>query len=264
MTIVSLPYQLDRVITIEAPPEAIFSFFTDPDRWARWWGAGSTIDARPGGKVLIHHANGIEVVGEILSLDPPTRMTFTYGFASGSPIPPGGSRVTIELQPVPAGTRLRLSHEFADESARNQHVQGWRYQLALFANVVTDLLHQGAPSLIDRWFTAWNDADPIRRHESFDAIVTGDVKFKDKFGLTGGLEELLGHIAAVHQFMPGLRLERTGDVRHCQGLVLADWAAIGKDGEKKAVGTNAYALSPEGRIAGVTGFWSNHPGQRPA
>jgi hypothetical protein len=88
------------------------------------------------------------------------------------------------------------------------------------------------------------------------------VKFKDKFGLTGGLEELLGHIAAVHQFMPGLRLERTGDVRHCQGLVLADWVAVGNDGTKKAVGTNAYALSPEGRIAAVTGFWSNHPGGR--
>ena len=81
--IAPLPYQLDRVITIEAPPESVFSFFTDPNRWARWWGAGSTIDARPGGQVLIRHANGIEVVGEVLSIDPPTRIAFTYGFAIG-------------------------------------------------------------------------------------------------------------------------------------------------------------------------------------
>jgi uncharacterized protein YndB with AHSA1/START domain len=259
-TIASLPYQLDRVITIDASPETVFSFFSDTERWARWWGAGSIIDARPGGQVLIHHANGIEVVGEVLAIEPPTRVVFTYGFASGTPIPPGGSRVTIEVQPLSGGTRLRLFHEFAEQTPRDQHVQGWRYQLALFANVVTDLVHAGAPTLVDRWFTAWNDADPIRRHESFDALVTQDVKFKDKFGLTGGLEELLGHIAAVHQFMPGLRIERTGEVRHCQGLVLADWVAVGKDGQQKAVGTNAYVLSPEGRIAGVTGFWSNHPG----
>ena len=86
-TLASLPYQLDRVITIDAPPKTVFSFFSDTERWARWWGAGSTIDARPGGKVLIHHANGVEVVGEVLAIEPPTSITFTYGFASGTPIP---------------------------------------------------------------------------------------------------------------------------------------------------------------------------------
>jgi uncharacterized protein YndB with AHSA1/START domain len=233
----------------------VFSFFTSSDRWARWWGVGSTIDPQPGGQVLIHHANGVEVAGEILEIDRPRRLVFTYGYASG-PIPPGGSRVTIRLEPAGASTRVHLTHEFAEETPRDQHIQGWRHQLALFANVVTDLLHEGAPSLVDRWFAAWNDTDPIQRRESFEELVTPDVQFRDKYGLTGGTEELLLHIAAVHQFMPGLRVERTGEVRHCQGLVLADWKAIGSDGEPKAQGTNAFALSPDGRIGGVTGFWS--------
>jgi uncharacterized protein YndB with AHSA1/START domain len=258
-TTVSLPYQLDRVVTIDAPPDTVFSFFTDSQRWAQWWGAGSTIDARPGGRMLIHHANGVEVTGEVVSVEPPRRIAFTYGYASGKPIPPGGSRVTIELQPSGTGTRLHLIHDFLEQAPRDHHVQGWRYQLALFANVVTDLLHAGAPSLVDRWFEAWNDLDPVRRRESVESIVSPDVQFKDRFGLTGGIEELLGHIAAVHQFMPGLRLERSGEIKHCQGLVLADWTAVGKDGQTKAKGTNAYLLSAEGRIAAVTGFWSNHP-----
>ena len=42
----SLPYQLDRVITIAAPRETVFSFFTDNARWAAWWGPGSTIEPR--------------------------------------------------------------------------------------------------------------------------------------------------------------------------------------------------------------------------
>lgn len=260
-TTLALPYQLDRVITIDAAPETVFSFFTDSERWERWWGAGSAIDARPGGRVLIHHANGIDVTGEVVRIDPPRQIVFTYGYASGSPVPPGGSRVTITLQPVGATTRLSLSHEFASQPPRDQHIQGWRYQLALFANAVTDLLHQGAPSLVDRWFSVWNDPDPIRRQESIEALVAPDVKFKDRFGLTGGVEELLGHIAAVHQFMPGLRLERAGDVRHCQGMLLADWVAVGTDGATRARGTNAYVLSADGRIAAVTGFWSSHPSQ---
>lgn len=258
-TTLSLPFQLDRVITIAAAPETVFSFFTDPARWARWWGSGATIDPRPGGRLVIRFGEGAEVSGEVLAVDPPRRIVFTYGFVGGTPIPAGGSRVTIELQPVAGGTRLQLTHDFAEEAPRDQHVQGWRYQLALFANAVTDVLHEGASGTVDRWFDAWNDPDPIRRRETVEALVSPDVEFKDRFGLTGGVDELLGHIAAVHQFMPGLRLERQGEARHCQGLVLADWIAVAHDGTTKAMGTNAFGMSAEGRIAAVTGFWSNYP-----
>ena len=118
-TAISLPYQLARVVTIAAAPETVFSFFTDSERWARWWGAGSTIEPRPGGRMLIRHANGIEVAGEVLSVEPPRTIVFTYGFVSGAPVPVGGSRVTIELQAVESGTQLRLTHDFAEEIPRN-------------------------------------------------------------------------------------------------------------------------------------------------
>jgi len=39
---------LEVTVHIEAQPETVFSYFTDSVRWAAWWGAGSTIDARPG------------------------------------------------------------------------------------------------------------------------------------------------------------------------------------------------------------------------
>ena len=41
--------------------------------------------------------------------------------------------------------------------------------------------------------------------------------------------------------------------------ILADWVAVAQDGATKAQGTNAFGMSAEGRIAAVTGFWSNHP-----
>ena len=36
-------------VRIEADRETVFRYFTDSGRWAAWWGAGSTIDPRPGG-----------------------------------------------------------------------------------------------------------------------------------------------------------------------------------------------------------------------
>src|SRR6187399_1155616 len=136
-----LAHQLDRTITIGAPPATVFRYFTDPARWAAWWGAGSTIDPRPGGRVYIRLPGAVEVVGEVIELTAPSHIVFTYGFLSGKPVAPGESRVTIRLESSARGTRLHLVHEFADAGARDEHVQGWRYQLSLFANVVADEIH---------------------------------------------------------------------------------------------------------------------------
>src|SRR5205085_2760944 len=118
--------------------ETVFRFFTDSTRWATWWGAGSSIESRPGGKIHIVHPGGIESAGAVLEIAPPKRLVFTYGFVSGKPIPAGASRVTIVLEPDRAGTRLTLTQELADAAARDEHIQGWRFQLSLFANVVAD------------------------------------------------------------------------------------------------------------------------------
>ena len=82
--------------------------------------------------MYIRHPNGIETLGEVLEVREPERISFTYGFVGGKPMPPGASRVTIRLEPDEAGTRLHLQHEFAEANVRDEHVQGWRFQLSLF------------------------------------------------------------------------------------------------------------------------------------
>src|SRR5206468_989009 len=103
----------DRVITIEADRATVFRFFTDPERWAKWWGTGSTIDARPGGALVIRYPDGTEARGDVVEVAPPERIVFTYGYASGKPIAAGSSRVTIRLETKGAGTRLIFKHELA-------------------------------------------------------------------------------------------------------------------------------------------------------
>jgi len=251
-----LPHSLNRTIVIRATPETVFRFFTDSTRWAQWWGTGSTIDARPGGAMKIRHPNGVEAIGEILEVKPPTKIVFTMGYVSGTPMPPGSSRVSIRVEPHHDGTKLDLLHEFAEAGMRDHHVQGWRFQLSLFSNAVTNEAYGHASTAVDRWLATWAEPDAGVREKTMGEIATPDVTFRDQFSMVDGAADLLPHIEAAQRFMPGLTMRRAGNVRHCQGTVLADWVAVGPNGQERAKGTNVYAFAPDGRIAAVTGFWS--------
>jgi len=256
MTDMPLLHRLDRTVRIRATRETVFRFFTDEGRWANWWGTGSTIDPRPGGRMLIRYPNGVEAMGEILSMEAPERIVFTYGYASGQPIPPGSSRVTIRLETSPGETVLRLSHEFAEAGVRDQHVQGWRYQLSVFANAVSNEIHAGAAERADAWFAAWRETDPAARARLLETVSVPGVQFRDRYSLVEGMEELLIYIDATQRFMPGVALHRQGEVRQCQGIALAEWTATGADGATIGRGTNVFVLGPDGRIESVVGVWT--------
>jgi uncharacterized protein YndB with AHSA1/START domain len=247
------PYKLERIVVIRATPEIVYGFFTDSARWATWWGAGSTIEGTPGGKVHIRHSNGVEVLGEVLEAEPLRRIVFTYGYASGNPIPPGASLVTILLEAHPDGTRLHLTHEFEEPEPRDLHIQGWRFQLSLFGNVTASEAFAGAQAAVDSWFAAWQMADGAARDAELARIATPEIRFRDRYSLLEGREDLSAHISAALRFLPGIGLRRKGEVRHCQGTVLADWAAAGADGVERMSGTSVFLMHPDGRIASVTG-----------
>ena len=252
----TLTHSLDRNIVIQASPATVFRYFTEAARWAQWWGAGSSIDARPGGSMIIRHPNGVEVSGEVLEIESPRRIVFTYGYASGNPMAPGASRVTIRLEAHPRGTELNLKHEFPDASTRDLHIQGWRFQLSLFANVVSNEVNTGAADLVDGWFAAWSIKDDAARRDALARVAAGGIRFGDRFSALAGLDEVTAHIGAAQRFMPPMRLERRGEIRHCLGTVLAEWTAVGANGEERGSGTNVFALGADGRIESVTGFWN--------
>ncbi len=249
-----LVHTLERTVLVRAPRATVFRYFNDNERWAAWWGAGSTIEPRPGGAVYIRYPNGVEASGVVLEIAEPLRLSYTIGFNSGQPLPPGASRVTIDLAEHPAGTELTLRHDFAEPAVRDHHVQGWRYQLAVFANVVADGHFAGASAIADDWFAAWSEPDGALREALLAEIASPGVRFRDRYSNIDGLEDLKPHLAAVHVFMPGSRLERRGEIRHCQGTLLADWTASGAGGSEGR-GTNVFTLGPDGRILEVIGLW---------
>ncbi len=249
-----LPHHLARSLVIRATPEIVFSFFTSDESWASWWGPGSTISSQPGGPLTIRYPNGTEVIGQVLEVSPPHRLVFTYGYASGQPVAQGASRVSIELAPHPEGTLLSLRHYFSDASVRDQHIPGWRFQLSLFANTVANAAFSHAADTVDRWFAVWAIADDAARLAAFASLACPHVRFRDRYSSLEGVDEISLHAGASQRFMPGVTLSRVGALRHCQGILLADWTASGPDGKALMSGSNVFVLDATGKIEAVTGF----------
>ena len=116
-------------VRIEARPETIFDFFTDPDRMVQWMGRSHDLDPRPGG-VFRCDINGRDVAsGSYVEVDPPRRVVFTWGWESeASPTKPGSSTVEVNLEPAGEGTLVRLAHrDLAAEEQRSAHRHGWEH-----------------------------------------------------------------------------------------------------------------------------------------
>ena len=249
--------EIVRTLEIRAPRDTVFRYFTDPARWAAWWGEGSTVDPRPGGKVLIRYPNGATASGSVRELEPPSRFVFTFGNESpAGPIPPGGSTVTILLEESGRGTRLTLRHTgFPSAEVAGRFVQGWRYQLSVFSKVVTAEAHVGAAAAADRWFEAWNEPEDSRRREALAACSAEDVTFCDDYGVLAGREDVGAQIAATRVYMPGLTLRRAGEPALSHGHALVRWEAVDAAGTKRGSGTNVFTFGADGKIERVVGFW---------
>jgi uncharacterized protein YndB with AHSA1/START domain len=247
-------FTVDRTIVIAARRATVFRFFTDSTRFARWWGEGSTIDGRVGGAIRIRYPDGTHASGAVRELVPDERIVFTYGYdRPGAMIEPGGSQVTITLADAPGGTAMTLRHEVADAATRDQHVQGGRYQLSVFARVASAEEHAGAADAIERWYAAWNERDDDARRAILASIARDDLRFADPNGLTRGIDDLVGHIAGALRFMPGISLAPRGKVRVVHGTALCEWAAVDASGAARMTGTSVVRFAPDGRIDEVVG-----------
>jgi uncharacterized protein YndB with AHSA1/START domain len=122
--------RIEHEIVIAAPPELVFEFFTVSDRYPRWMGREATLDPRPGGvyRCVVHDT--ATVLGEYVVVEPPTRVEFTWGFEGNPGVPPGSSTVTVTLERIAAGTRLRLVHTGLPHPSLAGHDKGWHGYLS--------------------------------------------------------------------------------------------------------------------------------------
>lgn len=116
---------------INARPQTVFSFFTDPRRWLSWQGVEAEIDPQPGGVFRMNVRGDGWASGRFTAMEPYHRIVFTWGWeGEGSLVPPGSSTVEITLEPDGAGgTMLRLIHSGLPPAAVGLHREGWNHYL---------------------------------------------------------------------------------------------------------------------------------------
>lgn len=129
---------VEQEVQINASPEAVYSYLTDPALVVKWMGRAVELDARAGGVFRCEMNDNDVFRGSVVELAPNTRMVFTFGWeADGSPIPPGASTVEITLTAEGDGTLVRLVHRDVPEPAAEIHGQWWQLYLDRLAVAAT-------------------------------------------------------------------------------------------------------------------------------
>jgi uncharacterized protein YndB with AHSA1/START domain len=130
---------VEREIRIEAGPETVFPFFTDPEKLVRWMGVAATLDPRPGGVFSLNTVADQFIEGEFVAVEPYSRIVFTWGFGDSAdehdnPFPPGSSTVEVELVPDGEATIVRMTHR-VPAYLTSFHELGWENYLGRLAIV---------------------------------------------------------------------------------------------------------------------------------
>lgn len=120
-------------VLVEASPETIFQFFTDPEKLIRWQGIRAELDPVPGGIFSVDVSHQSHARGEFLEIEPPDRLVFTWGWVGDDSVPPGSSTVEITLERQDGSTLVRLVHSDLPEDKLDPHREGWEHLVARLA-----------------------------------------------------------------------------------------------------------------------------------
>jgi len=125
---------VEQEIDIEAPIGTVFELLTDARGLLEWMAVEAESDPVVGGRLRWRHEDGSVMSGSFTALDPPRHIAFTYGWEKGGlDVPPGSTRVVVDLWEVEGATRLRLVHSRLPAPLADAHRHGWEYFLGKLA-----------------------------------------------------------------------------------------------------------------------------------
>ncbi|MEW5915128.1 MAG: SRPBCC domain-containing protein [Gemmatimonadota bacterium] len=252
-----MPNEIVVKVRSAAAPETVFKFLSDPQRAALWLGAGAVFDATPESPLLVPFPHSAAARGVVTNVTPGKGVEFTWGYEGHAELPPGSSKVRIDLEPDGVGTMIVLRHTLtAPPNVAAEHEQGWRHYATALAHAAFKTSGH-VEKLIEDYHLAWNAADANARRESLARCWSPHGVFRDSMGSAAGRSDLAAYIDAARRYAPGVRIERAGAVLFTAGAALYPWRLVAEQGATLGSGYNVAQLGQDGLFDSVTGFWGS-------
>jgi uncharacterized protein YndB with AHSA1/START domain len=248
---------IEMMVDIAASPATVYSLFLDSEGFSEWMGVGSSIDPKPGGRVRVQFPNGDAAEGEVVEMISGERITLTWGYTNPKTgLAPGASTVTFRFERTPLGTRVHLRHEgLKTTELREGHVMGWRHNCGMMASRAAARQHDGVlKRAVSAFVDAWNERDEAKRRALLESCLAEDAIYRDAMCSVAGIDDLNAYIEQFHRFVPGSRLNVTGDLQQSHGhFAIPVTMGMGPNRDAQR-GLNVGATGVDGKIAWVVGF----------
>lgn len=196
----------DRTIHLPVSADEAFALITEPERLRRWQAVAARVDLRIGGEYRWTVNPGHHAAGTFQEIERGKRIVFTWGWESGSDLPPGASTVTITLEPDAGGTSVRLVHEGLTADQATAHAMGWNHYLDRLVAETSSAAGAGP----DEWSAAPDPIDHFSAAEASLAVLlsvlrklTPEDQEKPTPCEAFTVHELLGHLAGSLQHIGG-------------------------------------------------------------
>ena len=136
----TVPDVLTASVSIGAPPDVVFPYFTEPALMIQWLGDWAQLDAAPGGTFAIDMGVDtgpakVAVRGEYVAVEPPRRVVFTWGVPGRDELPAGSTTVEVRLTAQGSETLVELFHYGLPPGQLDGHRSGWAEKLGTLASV---------------------------------------------------------------------------------------------------------------------------------
>jgi uncharacterized protein YndB with AHSA1/START domain len=78
-------------VRLDASPEEVFLYLTEPERYVTWQGVKAELDPRPGGVYRVWMDANTVASGAFVEVEHAHRVVFTWGWEGNEGVPPGST-----------------------------------------------------------------------------------------------------------------------------------------------------------------------------
>lgn len=115
-------------------------------------------------------------------------------------------------------------------------------------------------AVVRRYVEIWNQPDGAQRAKAAAELLTADCRFVDPIADVNGPDGLAAVIGGVHERFPGHRIRPIGEVDAHHDVLRFTWELVPDGGgESMVIGTDVLALTADGLVSGIDGFFDKIP-----